>query len=156
MKRIFAFLTCLALMFSLVTPVCASDHSNDTGTVLFYGEEQLDNGLTVTREVVEYAQARTTYGKTAVYRDTFRDGDTVIAIIAFEATFHYDGTTVSVASKSVTQTDTYGGWSFKQSSFTSSGGSVTLAGKLTKWLIFNTSSFTMTLICDKNGNISYA
>ncbi len=140
----------------MISPVCASDYSNNTGTVLFCGEEQLDNGLTVTSEVVEYAQARTTHEKTAVYKKTFKDGDTVIAIIAFEATFHYDGTSVSVASKSITQTDTYNGWSFKQSSFTSSGGSVTLTGKLTKWLIFNSSTFTMVLTCDKNGNISYS
>lgn len=156
MKRCFLLLICLVLTFSMISPVCASEYSNNTGTVLFCSEEQLDNGLTVTREVVEYAQTRTTYGKTAVYKDTFKDGDTVIAIIAFEATFHYDGTSVSVASKRITQIDTYSGWSFKQSSFTSSGGSVTLAGKLTKWLIFNTSSFTMVLTCDKNGNVSYA
>lgn len=41
----------------------------------------------------------------------------------------------------------------KQTSFTSSGGTVTLEGKLTKLLILN-DPFTMTLTCDKNGNIS--
>jgi len=155
MKRFLAFIACFALMVSLAVPACASDYSMKVGTTLFYGEEQLDNGLTVTREIFENTKARTTYGRTVVYRDTFRDGDTVIAIIAFEATFHYDGTSVSVASKSVIQTDTYNGWNYKQTSFTSSGGTVTLNAKLTKLLIFN-NPFTMTLTCDKDGNVSYS
>ena len=78
----------------------------------------------------------------------------VIGVIAMKGTFRYDGSTVSVASKSVTQTDTYEGWSYKQNSFTSSGGTVTLDAKLTK-LIFLNIPFTMMLSCDKDGNISY-
>ncbi len=54
----------------------------------------------------------------------------------------------------MTNTDTYNGWSYIQDSLTSSGGTVTLNGKLTKWLILS-NSFTMTLTCDANGNISY-
>lgn len=61
-------------------------------------------------------------------------------------------TTVSVISKSVTQTDTYEGWNYVETSFTSSGGTVALAGKLTKLLIMRT-SFTIGLECDANGNI---
>lgn len=59
-----------------------------------------------------------------------------------------------MVSKSVTQSDTYDGWSYVQNSLTSSGGTVTLNAKLTKWIILNT-SFTMTLSCDEDGNISY-
>ena len=81
------------------------------------------------------------------------DGDTVIGIVTIQATFRYDGSTVSVVSKSVTQVETYEGWNYVQSSFTSSGGSVVLSAKLTKWIVLNT-SFTMTLSCDKNGKIS--
>lgn len=64
------------------------------------------------------------------------------------------GTSVSVVSKTVTNTDTYNGYGYVQNSFTSSGGSVTLNARLTKWIVLNT-PFTMTLSCDKNGNISY-
>ena len=57
-------------------------------------------------------------------------------------------------SKRVNQADTYEGWSYKQNSFTSSGGTITLDAKLTKLLVMNI-PFTITLSCDKDGNISY-
>lgn len=153
MKKCIALFLCLCLVVLIPTPANACAQSNE-GNVIYYQETDLGNGLTVIDEVTELPQARTTYGKTANRTATFKDGDTVIAVIVFQATFHYDGTTVSVASKSVIQTDTYDGWSYKQTSFTSSGGTVTLNARLTKLLIFN-NAFTMTLSCDKNGNISY-
>lgn len=150
MKRFLSLILCL----SLIVSVSATAHATTQDNVIFSQVIDLGNGITVIDEVFECPQARTTYGKTVNRSATFKDGDTVIAVIVFQATFHYDGTTVSVASKSVIQTDTYDGWSYKQTSFTSSGGTVTLNAKLTKLLIFN-NSFTMTLSCDKNGNISY-
>ena len=62
---------------------------------------------------------------------------------------------VSAVSKAVTQTDTYGGWKYKQQSFTSSGGTFTLEAKLTKLLIYN-NPLTMRLSCDTDGNITIA
>lgn len=106
-------------------------------------------------EVIEYSYARASQ-KTYERKRSFYDGDTLIAVIAFEATYSYTGTSVSVVSKTVTQTDTYSGWSFKQTSFTSSGGTVTLEGKIRYLLILNSSAFSMSMTCDKNGNISYS
>lgn len=149
MKRLLTICICAALFVSMVFPASAAEQPKKE-----HGEEMvLENGLTVVDEITVYSQVRST-DKRAERRRTIKDGDTVIAIIAFEAVFRYDGSTVSVVSKTVTQTDTYAGWSYKQKSFTSSGGTVTLDAKLTKLLIFN-NSFTMTLSCDKNGNISY-
>ena len=76
-----------------------------------------------------------------------------IGIIAFQATFSYNGDSAYVTSKAVIQTDTYDGWSYKQTSFITTGNTVTLEGKLTKLLILN-DPFTMSLTCDKDGNIS--
>ena len=59
-----------------------------------------------------------------------------------------------IMAKRVNQADTYEGWSYKQNSFTSSGGTITLDAKLTKLLVMNI-PFTITLSCDKDGNISY-
>lgn len=151
MKRLLSLIVCLCIIISVSTTVHAAEQEN----VLFYQVTDLGNGLTVIDEIVECPQARTTYGKTVNRSRTLKDGDTVIAVIVFQATFHYDGTTVSVASKSIIQCDTYDGWTFNQSSFTSSGGTVSLTGKLTKWLIFNSSTFTMSLTCDKDGNVTY-
>lgn len=154
MKKCLSFILFLMFVIMMITPVFAADTADTNGTVIFYREETLDNGITVIEEIIETSQTRAT-GKTCTRTNTFKDGDTVIAVIAFQATFHYDGTTVIVASKSVTQTDTYDGWNYKQTSFTSSGGTVTLDARLTKWLgIFN-NAFTMSLSCDKDGNISH-
>lgn len=149
MKRLLAICICAILLVSMVFPASAAEQPYEK----FSEERAFGNGLTVIDEITVYPQGRSTDSRVE-RTGTIRDGNTVIAVIAFEAVFRYDGSTVSVVSKSVTQTDTYAGWSYKQKSFTSSGGTVTLDAKLTKLLIFN-NSFTMTLSCDKNGNISY-
>lgn len=150
MTRFLSLSLCILLVLSLA--ISASAEVDNGDIVIFTEETIMEGGLTVVDEVIEHTQTRAS-AKNYTRRKSFYDGDTLIATIAFTATFHYDGSTVSVASKSVTQTDTYEGWSYKQDSFTSSGGTVTLSGKLTKWLIFN-SSFSMGLVCDVNGNIS--
>ena len=149
MKRLLTVCICAVLFVCMVFPASAAEQQPEE----YQAERVLGNGLTVIDEITIYPMARST-DKRAERKATIKDGDTVIAIIAFEAVFRCDGSTVSVVSKTVTQTDTYSGWSYKQKSFTSSGGTVTLDAKLTKLLIFN-NSFTMTLSCDKNGNISY-
>ena len=151
MKRVLSLIICFCIIISVPTAALAGEQEN----TIFYQVTDLGNGLTVVDEIIECPQSRTTYGKTVNRSRTFKDGDTVIAVIVFQATFHYDGTSVSVASKSIIQSDTYEGWSFKQNSFTSSGGTVSLTGKLTKWLILNSTTFTMSLTCDKDGNITY-
>lgn len=149
MKKIVSLCLCAILLFSLAIPVSATE----ADTVIWHQETKLDNDITVIDEVIEHSQMRSV-SKGYTRQKTITSGDTVIAVIAIHGVFSYDGTTVSVVSKSVTQTDTYDGWSYKQNSFTSSSGTITLDAKLTKLLVLNI-SFTMTLSCDKNGNISY-
>lgn len=149
MKKTFILIVCFALLLG-ITP---SIHAAGTSEVVYTNEYTLENGLTVQDEVTIYTAVRAS-DKTASYKRSFYDGDTLVAYIVLQATFAYDGSSVSVVSKSVTQSDTYDGWSYVQNSLTSSGGTVTLNAKLTKWIILNT-SFTMTLSCDKDGNISY-
>ena len=148
MKRILSLFVCSILLFSFFHPVAATENE----TTVLYQEIDLGNGITAIDEIIEHSHYRTT-AKVASKSRTIKDGDTVIGKITIKATFHYDGTTVSVASKEVTQADAYEGWSYVQNSFTSTGGTVKLEGKLTKWIILNT-SYTLTLSCDKNGNLS--
>lgn len=155
MKKIFSIFLCMVTLFTMIVPVCATSDNSNSGNTISYYEEQLDNGWIVVDEIVEYSHARSTE-KTYERKKSFYDGDTLIAVIAFQATYRYTGTSVSVVSKTVTQTDTYSGWSFKQNSFTSSGGTVALEGTLKYLLIFNSSDFSMSMTCDKNGNITYA
>lgn len=149
MKKVLVITLCVLLLTQVIFSVSAT-----TQTDLIYREETiLENGFTVVDEIFANRRSRATEVD-ATRRITIKSGDTVIGIIAFDAIFRYDGSSVSVISKTVTQTDTYEGYNYKQNSFTSSGGTVTLEGKLTKLLIFN-HSFTMSLTCDENGNLSY-
>lgn len=151
MKKFISLVVCAVLVLSFTVNVSAA--SVNRGEVISSAKTITEDGLTIVDEVILYPQQARSRTRTADRIRSFYDGDTLIGEIAFRATFSYDGSTVSVVSKSVIQTDTYEGWSYKQNSFTSSGGTVTLDAKLTKLLIFN-SSFTMGLSCDVNGNIT--
>lgn len=148
MKKVISFLCCMFLLISVCLPAFAAEQD----TMIAHQETNLGDGITVIEEITECAQTRAS-GKTYNRTNTYMSGDTVIAVITLQATFYYDGTSVVVASKSVIQADTYDGWSFEQQSLTSSGGTVTLTGKLTKWLILN-KSVDMSITCDKDGNIT--
>jgi hypothetical protein len=90
---------------------------------------------------------------TVVKTRTYKKSDTTIAVITVSATFSYTGSSVSVSKKQVTQSDTYEGWKYSQTSFTSSGGTVTLSGKLTR-LLNSTVPVSVTITCDANGKIT--
>lgn len=149
MKRIFSAALCFLLIGTLIVPVSALE----TNTVIYHQETDCGNGVTMVDEVIEHSQIRSsTKGYTRT--KTIRYDGIIIGKIAVYGSFKYDGTTVSVITKRVNQADTYEGWSYKQNSFTSSGGTITLDAKLTKLLVMNI-PFTITLSCDKDGNISY-
>jgi len=149
MKKIIRLLTVALLLFAMSTSAFATEVRSPISNETVY----LGNGLTMTNEVTV---ATTRSSEIAATRTaTMRDGDVVIAQIAFQAVFYYDGRTVYVISKTVTRTDTYANWNYREKSFTSSGGTVTLEAKLTKFLIFS-NNITMSLHCDANGNITYS
>ena len=140
----------MLLICSLLVPAAAQDtvsaQTVSTQTI------DLGDGWTVTEELIINDQARTA-SRSATKKQSFSKNGEAIADIAITGVFRYDGSTVSVSSKVVSQKDTYNGWSFTQNSFTSSGGTITLTGTLTKPLRVS-GSVNMKLTCDKNGNIS--
>ena len=150
MKKCSTLLLCMLLICSLLVPAAAQDTASaqtvSTQTI------DLGDGWTVTEELIINDQARTA-SRSATKKQSFSKNGEAIADIAITGVFRYDGSTVSVSSKVVSQKDTYNGWSFTQNSFTSSGGTITLAGKLTKPLRVSV-SVNIKLTCDKNGNIS--
>lgn len=150
MKKVSTLLLCILLICSLLVPAAAQDtvsaQTVSTQTI------DLGDGWTVTEELIINDQARTA-SRAATKKQSFSKNGEAIADIAITGVFRYDGSTVSVSSKVVSQKDTYNGWSFTQNSFTSSGGTITLTGKLTKPLRVS-GSVNIKLTCDKNGNIS--
>lgn len=149
-RKVICTMCIVCLLFSISIPTFAAEQ---TGEVISCSEIHMGDGIIIFQEVSQIPLTRSS-DKTYQIKNTITDDGVTVGIIAIRGTFRYDGTTVSVVSKSVTQTDTYEGWSYKQNSFTSSGGTITLDAKLTKLLVMNI-PFTMTLSCDKDGNISY-
>lgn len=150
MKQFISVCLCLALFFVLLMPVQAAEESRST--VISQKEYILDNGLTVIEEITErtYARSSTKYGEK---RSSLKRGDTTIAIIIISGQFGYDQTKAWVISKNQVQVDTNDGWSYQELSYTSSGATISLTYKLTK-LLLSTDTYTLSLTCDKNGNIS--
>lgn len=147
-KRLISLCCAMMLVFSLTIPVFAEEQQ-----ILISQEiTELSDGIVLIDELYETMIARTAT-KEYTRRKTIKSNGTTIGIIAIKGKFSYDGTKVSVVSKSVTQTDTYNGWNYKQNSFTSSGGTIILDAKLTKRLIPSV-AFTITMTCDKNGNVT--
>jgi len=149
MKNICTFFLCTFLLFNLCTPCSATSEEE----VIHYSQIDLGNGIICTEVITVSGTQTRSSTKTATTKRTYTYSNETIAVISVTGTFSYDGSTVSVISKSISECETYDGWSFKQSSFTSSGGTITLEGKLTKLLILN-ANINITLSCDKNGNIS--
>ncbi|MGM9537611.1 MAG: hypothetical protein ACI3VN_04695 [Candidatus Onthomonas sp.] len=149
MKKLSALLLSLLLLFSLSAPAAALDTAGQTVSTQTI---DLEDGWTVTETLTVNDNARTA-SRAATKEQTYSYQGNTIAIIAVTGVFRYDGSTVSVSSKVVSQKDTYNGWSYSQSSFTSSGGTITLTGKLTK-LLQPSVPVNLVLSCDVNGNIT--
>lgn len=147
MRKVGIFFICLILVLSISLP-CSAEESIPSNTQVI----NLDNGLMAEEVTTVYANARSSE-ITAERNWSVKDGSTVIANITVKGTFRYNGTSVSVVSKELTECDTYDGWSFSSTSLTSSGGTITFSGTLKKSLLIRT-NITLTLSCDKDGNIS--
>lgn len=148
MRRIICLFLCMICLTAFTMEVFALNDCD----CCWYEETQLENGIIIIDEIYIYHTARS-LDKTVVRKKSVKDGDTLIAVIAISGVFRYDGSTVAVLSKSVTQCDTYESWEYSQKSFKSENGTIKLSAKLTKYVIMNM-TFTMTLTCDKDGNIS--
>ena len=151
MLRFLSLLCCIVMIFCIVIPVSAAGTDTQMDVVSCQ-EVDLGNGITAIDVLTVNTNSRLSE-RTAGRTRTIKYGDTTVGVISIQATFRFTGNSVYVASKSVTRTDTYEGWTYEQNSFIAAGGSVILDAKLTKLLVFNL-PFTLTITCDENGNIS--
>ncbi len=158
MRRFCLFAVSALLILSLLTgPALAAEPPRSSpsasGELIREDTVVLDDGWTVVTRLY-VSDSRELHQKTASKTsDYYSPAGEQAASITISGTFVYDGSTVSVYSKSLTNLATYNGWRFSLSSFSSSGGTVTLTGTLKKAL-FLLQSVSMSLSCDANGNIS--
>ena len=148
MKRVLSLILCMVSLLVLAVPAFAAEQTE--GNAVYRDEFTLEEGLTVVREIVDVSFARSAE-KTFIQTWQIKDNGTVVADIAVTATYHCDGRSVYVVSKTVSRADTYYGWSFTQNYLIAGGGTVTLNGVLTK--AARTMPITLTMTCDKDGNL---
>ena len=156
-KSFVTIATCLILVIASCFSVGAYD-TYDTASfnqpdVITQVIEDPESGITIVDELIIQDTLTRSSSRTVTLKQTYTKNGNTIAVIAVTATFSYNGSTVSVTSKSVSQSTTYNGWKFTQNSLTSSGGTVSLSGKLTK-LLNPTVPVNLSFTCDKNGNIT--
>ncbi len=150
MKKLLTLFLIAVTLFSMTGMASAATFAGD---VILYQEQSLGNGFAVTTEIVVHETLGRASTKTATNTQTFTYNDDVIAVIAITGTFSYNGTSSSVLSKSISRLDTYKGWSFSQTYFSSEGGAIGLVGELNKFL-YPSVPISFSLICDRFGNIS--
>lgn len=152
MKQLFSALLCIIALLSLSIPAYASNDANFDMQIISNSETTSNDGICVTEELfssIVYSSSSTQRGsKTKTYTV---DG-TKMAMITVFAEFCYNGSTVSVVSKKISKKELYNGWTFSQSSFTSSGGTVTLKGNLKK-NGYPSKNVSISITCDKNGKL---
>lgn len=152
MKKLTVIILCITLISASLIPVSAAEVSRSGSEVVSQTVDVLDGGITVVDTItLPNSNQRSNTRSATLYREVYRD-DVLIAQIDVTGTFQYNGTSVSVVSKHISKCETYNGWSFKQSSFISSAGSIVLTGKLTKPL-YSSAEVRISLSCDPYGNI---
>ena len=152
MKRLCSTLLCMIVLIGVaVMPAEAVDNADALDEVTVEETITVENRVAAggTTAVPLSSSTVATVTKTKKYTTSGK----VVANIAVTAEFSYNGSSVKVLSKKVSKKEVYSGWSFTQSSFTSSGGTVTLKGSLKKTGV-SAVPVSLKITCDKNGNIS--
>ena len=151
--RIFNFLLAIALLTALLPQyVFAAGSANDSAEII-----SLENGdyIVVTTEVYE-TRATQTKSANRKYSYTTSSGD-VEWVITLNGTFTYTGTTSACTASSCTVTVNDSSWYVVSKSASKSGSTaaanVTM-GRKVLGITITKKDYTLTLTCDKNGNLS--
>lgn len=143
-NRMIALLLAFSLLCCFSLPVFAAEPANVT-------YEDLGNGFAVKTTLIhEAGNSRTTAADTKVKEYTYNG--TWIATVTLNASFSYNGSTVSVTNAYATRS-LASGWIYYNESLTKSGGTASLSASLTRNGC-GTVPVALSLTCDKNGNIS--
>ena len=155
MKRIIATILSLIMILSISIPSKAQVPFTTNSEA-----EYLGNGLygIVTYETSDDISTYATSTKTTSKKYTIQNADGEnLARFTLKATFSYDGTTSKCTSSSYTTEVFKDSWSFSEASATKSGNTATGSFKAKCVVLFITTQTvekTITLTCDKNGNIT--
>lgn len=148
MKKYISLLLAL-LMFTMSFPVGAANTETISESEVIHteiGDIEIETVLTI------YDDLFASGTKTATKDQTYKYAGTVIADVSFMATFRYTGSSVSVTDTDSDYT-TYNGWSYRNESISTSGGTASLSSSLTK-LLAGTVPVSISITCTPSGAIS--
>jgi len=137
------------LIFVMAVPVGAAKSEVSRETEIIHtdsGDIEIETVLTIHNSLFSSGSKTVTKDRSYKY-----DG-TVIAEVSLTATFRYTGTSASVTSSDSSYT-TYNGWSYKNESISTSGGTASLSAKLSKLLV-GTVPVSISIKCSADGTIS--
>ena len=148
MKKYFSLLLAV-LVLTMSFPVGATNTKIMRETDIIYTESgniEVETILTIHDSLFASGSKQATKEKTYKY-----DGN-IIAEVALTATFRYTGNSVSVTDTDSSY-DTYEGWSYRNESISTSGGTANLSASLTK-LFDGTVPVSISIKCTADGTIS--
>lgn len=154
-RQILSALLVCALLFSVIpTQAYAYGEAQESSNTIYYEDGSF---LTITSGE-DYSPVRASGSKTGYKRYTYRDADGVeLWNAVLTASFTYTGTSSTCTSASCVVTIYDSNWYEKSNTTTRSGNTATTEltiGKKFLGVPFTTFSYTITLSCDANGNLS--
>jgi hypothetical protein len=147
MKRICCFVLSVLLILSITIPASANDSSSET-------EFFFDGSYIVTTLSVPNSRSSSKYTKTTTY---YNSDNEKMWSYSVTATFNYDGSKVSCSSVTDSYAIANSAWTCSSHSTSSSEG--TASGTITMkqrvlGITIQTITRTVSITCDKNGNVS--
>lgn len=153
MKKI---LTSLLLMLLIFSPIEICGLESNTNEKVYY--EYLEDGSYYEITIIENTMTRATNTKKGTKRTKYLDSSNVtVWEVSVTGTFTYDGSTSTCTAASVAATSYSSNWKITSKSASKSGNKA--IGKATAKCYYDgslvtTVNKTVTLTCDKNGNLS--
>lgn len=153
MKKI---LTSLLLMLLIFSPIEICGLESNTSENVYY--EYLEDGSYYEITILENTMTRASGTKTATKRTKYVDNSNVtVWEVSVTGTFTYNGSTSTCTAASVAATSYTSNWKITSKSASKSGNKATAKATAKYYYdgsLVTTVTKTVTLTCDKNGNLS--
>ncbi len=153
MKKI---LTSLLLMLLIFSPIEICGLESNTSENVYY--EYLEDGSYYEITILENTMTRASGTKTATKRTKYVDSSNVtVWEVSVTGTFTYNGSTSTCTAASVAATSYTSNWKITSKSASKSGNKATAKATAKYYYdgsLVTTVTKTVTLTCDKNGNLS--
>lgn len=161
MKKFLSVVICFITLLGVLSVYTSAENADTTEVIVSQTVQKLDDGgfikIIVTEDITSRARATTSKTGSKYFVLTDDDGNELFRF-TIKATFSVNtGVSATCTSVSYTYNITDNAWDFDSATTSKSGNKATATGTFKKKVLFittDTRSCTVTLQCDKNGNLS--